>query len=279
MKGILAAAIMALALAAPTYPQGDPALVGYWSFEEGSGDITNDQSGNGNTGYLRNGPAWVSGKFGMALEFDGIDDYVEIYDAASLDITGEGITFMAWVYSPGFLYAGWVVGKGEDPHDDLVWGIHPLTDGRVRYWIKSDGTRLEQTPATPYLQTDIWQHIAVTYDGSQMKFYHNGVVKDSVEKTGILDINDDPVFIGLDGWAQGNHYRGKIDEVKVFARALAPCEIVLELTEVFSNVAGDANGDCDCNVGDAVYLINFVFKGGPPPVDIETIISTCGGNK
>ena len=31
--------------------------------------------------------------------------------------------------------------------------------------------------------------------------------------------------------------------------------------------AGDANGDCQVNVGDAVYIINYVFKGGPPPVE------------
>jgi len=31
--------------------------------------------------------------------------------------------------------------------------------------------------------------------------------------------------------------------------------------------AGDANGDIDCNVGDAVYMIGYVFKGGPSPVE------------
>jgi hypothetical protein len=40
--------------------------------------------------------------------------------------------------------------------------------------------------------------------------------------------------------------------------------------------SGDANGDCQCNVGDAVYIISYVFKGGPPPVDCETWIGNCG---
>ena len=29
--------------------------------------------------------------------------------------------------------------------------------------------------------------------------------------------------------------------------------------------AGDANCDSDCNVGDAVFLISYIFKGGPEP--------------
>ncbi|MCP4565960.1 MAG: peptidoglycan DD-metalloendopeptidase family protein [FCB group bacterium] len=39
---------------------------------------------------------------------------------------------------------------------------------------------------------------------------------------------------------------------------------------------GDSNGDCSCNVGDAVYLINYVFKSGPMPVDCGTWRDTCG---
>jgi hypothetical protein len=40
--------------------------------------------------------------------------------------------------------------------------------------------------------------------------------------------------------------------------------------------SGDANGDCLCNVGDAVYLISYVFKGGPPPVTVNSWINGCG---
>ena len=42
------------------YAQGD--LAGYWKFDESSGNIASDSSGNGNNGTLENGPAWVNGK-------------------------------------------------------------------------------------------------------------------------------------------------------------------------------------------------------------------------
>ncbi len=40
--------------------------------------------------------------------------------------------------------------------------------------------------------------------------------------------------------------------------------------------SGDANGDCQANVGDAVYIINYVFKSGPPPPDCDTWVAGCG---
>src|SRR6266498_470903 len=51
-------------------------LVGYWSFDDGTGTIAGDSSGNDNTATLINGPIWTSGEIGGALSFDGVDDYV-----------------------------------------------------------------------------------------------------------------------------------------------------------------------------------------------------------
>jgi len=73
-------------------------VVGSWHFDEGSGTTAYDTSGNDNDGTI-NGATWVDGKFGRALDFDGVDDYVEIPDDSSLDIT-EAITIEAWVYDP-----------------------------------------------------------------------------------------------------------------------------------------------------------------------------------
>jgi len=44
----------------------------------------------------------------------------------------------------------------------------------------------------------------------------------------------------------------------------------------YAKCSGDANGDCQCNVGDAVYTISYVFKGGPPPVTCSAWSVSCG---
>ena len=66
-----------------------------WLFDEVSGKLAKDSSGNGNDGELMNGPKQAQGKFGNALELDGTDDYVLVGDSLSLDII-EQITITAW---------------------------------------------------------------------------------------------------------------------------------------------------------------------------------------
>src|SRR3990167_8025930 len=87
----------------------DNGLVGYWKFDEGTGLVAADSSRHGNNGTLTNYTAaqlltgWVvpshAGSFfnPRALEFDGVDDYVNAGNAASLDITGDQ-TAGAWIY-------------------------------------------------------------------------------------------------------------------------------------------------------------------------------------
>lgn len=57
--------------------------VGYWKFDEGSGSIAHDSSGNGQDGTVY-GAGWTEGISDKALQFDGVDDYVEVPDNPSL---------------------------------------------------------------------------------------------------------------------------------------------------------------------------------------------------
>src|SRR5262249_32853026 len=84
---------------APITVNVDPTgLVAAYGFEEPSGTTAVDSSGKGNTGTLVNGPTrTTSGKFGSALTFDGTNDYVNVPDSASLNLTN-AVTMEAWVY-------------------------------------------------------------------------------------------------------------------------------------------------------------------------------------
>jgi len=72
-------------------------LRGYWKFDEYSGSTARDSSIFLNHGSV-NGPTRVSGRYGTALSFDGIDDYVEVNENAPswFDIPGS-ITITAWI--------------------------------------------------------------------------------------------------------------------------------------------------------------------------------------
>jgi len=74
-------------------------LVGAWKFDEGSGTIAYDSSGNNNHGTIY-GATWVDGKFGKALQFDGVDDYVKI---EPFTVYGwKGISIVRWVKLPSY---------------------------------------------------------------------------------------------------------------------------------------------------------------------------------
>lgn len=71
-------------------------VVGIWLFDEGNGKITEDLSGNGNDGELKEGTKWEDGQFGQAVIFDGKDDYVEI--APSPLFNPETFTVTFWMH-------------------------------------------------------------------------------------------------------------------------------------------------------------------------------------
>src|SRR4029450_8148421 len=75
------------------------------AFNEGSGSTTADASGNSHTGTIT-GATWTTqGKFGNALTFDGVNDWVTVASTSLLGLT-TGMTLQAWVF-PTALGANW----------------------------------------------------------------------------------------------------------------------------------------------------------------------------
>src|SRR5438034_7600143 len=79
-------------------------LVAAYGFEEGSGTQAADASGNGRAGAITGATWTATGRFGSALVFDGVDDWVTVADAAALDLI-TGMTLEAWVYPTAL--GGW----------------------------------------------------------------------------------------------------------------------------------------------------------------------------
>ena len=201
-------------------------VVGSWHFDEGTGTIAHDSSGNENDGTLVNGPTWVDGKFGRALSFDGVDDYVDCGNDDSLNIT-DAITIAAW--------AKWE-GSG-DPYQRIVHKgysyeiyLHPPTQ-EFQVWLDTTGTSLEDWPVGT-APINEWTFYAFTFDGSIARGYINGIEKNS-ENLGNAQIITDPdedLTIG-DRKDLQRSFNGIIDEVLVCNRALTADEI----TDLYNN--------------------------------------------
>ena len=204
-----------------TYQVGGPSgLVAAWSFNAGSGTTVADVSGNGRTGTI-SGATWsTQGKYGNALSFDGVNDWVTVADHNSLDLT-TGMTLSAWVFPTATtgvrdilikegsnvdvynLYAR--NGAGRPESNVFVGGLNRMAEGAP-------------------LSANVWTHVAGTYDGAVLRLFINGVQAASQSIAGAISVSTGPLRIGGNSiW--GEFFQGRIDDVRVYNRALTQGEI------------------------------------------------------
>lgn len=91
---LIAIGIMA-GLPAGVAAQSEEGLVAEWHFDDGSGNIVKDSSGNGNDGAIY-GATFIDGKFGKALSFDGVDDYVTLTSNAGQFTSTSNFSIELW---------------------------------------------------------------------------------------------------------------------------------------------------------------------------------------
>jgi len=103
-------------------PANNLGLVGYWSFNEGSGSVAGDFSGNRNSGTIEGNVTWTTGVRGSALMFGGGDSDVSI-PGFNQTLTGGG-TIVAWIYatSPLGSCGGVVFSRGSASNTDINAG-------------------------------------------------------------------------------------------------------------------------------------------------------------
>jgi len=230
----------------------EPGLVAHWSFDEGSGSIAHDGSGNGNHGTLVNSPSWVEGVKGYALNFDGTN-YIEVPPSQSINSITSQITITAWIKSDfrsrGAIVANWYYDKSVTPAigerafvctalggenaGKFDFGLSPRGDGKGSVWITT------RDPVSP----ERWVHVAFVSDGSTMAIYVDGELEASADAPSSIHVPGRPIYIGVwnakeaTGPELSDYFRGSMDEVKIYNVALSHEEIWRE----YSDVAGAGN--------------------------------------
>jgi len=200
----------------------DYGLVGHWKFDEGSGSSAVDSSGNNNTGSLINGPIWTNGKIDGALSFDGVDDAVQI-GTSNISVSGGTIAF--WAYAENFSSAHhFFFSHMTQPWSNRIQLYTDNTEGYLDLGLGDSHTRHTNIQD---LNTNIWYHITLTWDGANYVVYVDGAGKASGTYTG-LSILETYADIGNNGYSSDRTeaFKGIIDEVRIYNRALSATEIL-----------------------------------------------------
>ena len=178
---------------------------------------------------MTNGPAWASGKAGQALSFDGVNDYVRAEDSSSLDLT-VAVTLSVWAKFNA-MPAGSTAMSAITKTEGSSYGIiaNEGGSGRIETYFHIAGGYVNAGESLSNLAAGQWYHFAATFDGTATKFYRDGVLKQSVTKSGTLSTNNEPLTIGANPDSQGKNFmeffNGAIDEVRVYNRALSSKEV------------------------------------------------------
>jgi hypothetical protein len=194
-------------------------LVGYWKFDETSGSTAYDSSGNGNNGNV-NGSTWTTGRVGNALSFDGSNDYVEVQNSPSLNSTQE-ITVMTWINASSQQTYAWPRIACKMFWLNSGWCFLVKNDSRVLRWeIYTPNQRVVN--GTTNILDNQWHHVAGTYDKNNLTIYVDGIFEANLTENADMINNNINLTIGSSG---SQWFKGSIDEVKIYNRALSAEEI------------------------------------------------------
>jgi len=217
----------------PAPGTGSDNLVSYWKLDENAGSIANDSKGV-NNGTIT-GATWSQGISGSCLTFDGATGVVKVPSKLNLNPVYQ-VTMMAWAKTTNYVTAK-IFQKGDYEGHGLGignwggWGCQIRLVGNITKGLSWGG-------GLPILNQ--WYHLAMTYDGAQLKMYVNGQLTSSMAVTGLLYVNSLNLAIGSDDGAQ-KFFNGSIDECKFFNRALDPTEIQANFAQTGN--APDKDGD------------------------------------
>ncbi len=282
-------------------------LVAHWPLDESAGSIAENKAGE-TDGMLNNFPgdsAWVPGKRGNALRFDGFDDYV---DLTGFELPRTRGTLMHWV-------------KGETEEKAIIYyesdyptkpldydgfgsggavlEIHSYLEGEKFGMYYTDGSRASISDGKNYNPTG-WNHVALTWDieSDDLIIYINCEEQDRSDISDIF-FSDFPTleaFLGKPSQSFGDRYfKGLLDDVQVYDHVLTAQEMtrfcdledgrhaavavqdgLVKDDDLVDHICNEINNNGGIsNVKDITLMVNSPFGGGLLD-DMDRVFGTGG---
>ncbi len=221
-------------------------LVAYYPMDEASANSctggtndTCDRSGNGNDGAWNGDAASGAGKYGNGVTLDGTNDYIQIADNATLDITND-LTVATWFKMTSNPTSGnqGLVAKYQSQSgitaNQRSYNLYINSSGQVGTVISNNGTYNDNVTSDEITTSQdfadgTWHQAVMVYDAdNSLTIYIDGV-KNISETDVISSIYNStaPLWLGLqlDTTVPYLYNNGSLDEVRIYNRALSSSEV------------------------------------------------------
>jgi hypothetical protein len=202
-------------------------LIGWWKLDEESGVAATDSSVISNDGSLNNSTFSTNSilsNLNSGLYLDGSNDYVTITKVSSYEI--DFITLSIWVYPASTGQIDQIFSK-DASGANRSWQFRKEADETVRFIVfDDDDSSNGQATSTNTLILNDWNHIAGTWDGTDMKIYINGQFDASTSFSGLLNKGEpNNAYLGRSENVDPGYFEGRLDDARIYNRALSEEEI------------------------------------------------------
>lgn len=211
-------------------------LVGYWNDDGKSAatwkDMVNYPNGNNNGTIYGATTLPAATPSALGYSFDGVDDYVNAGNHASLSPSG-AITISAWIKPIELDNQAGIVSKWEDELNGRSYLMALASTNKLRGIVSSDGSSVYQVDTTVNVSMDSFQHVSMVFSPSNYLYLYINGQNQTTTSSGVLPSS---VFLYtystiIGGWrnpiASSTAFNGSIDEVRIYNRALSAAEVNL----------------------------------------------------
>jgi hypothetical protein len=254
------------------------------SMDESTGGIAFDSSGNGNNGTIY-GSSRVAGHLGSAIQFDSVSDYITLPASNSIVSDESGITVSLWAKADPV--------QASSPRITSLFRGAGLTGFNIGIndgeWASYSGTSEGGTWLKSGIAIDsAWHHIIATNDGTTHRIYVDGIERNSRAQS--FSVGATAAVIGRVNADANLAFKGIVDEVRIYNRAISASEVLSENLEFCDGTSGvmacssvnpffnsgdvTCTGDCGFNFSGCGYCGDGIVSG-PEECDGAAGLMSC----
>jgi acyl-CoA thioesterase-1 len=202
------------------YWLSSPWLVAHWPLDEADSSVAVDKVGHFN-GTLHGSPLWrpQAGRFGGALDLDGVDDYMST--SCVLNPAAGPLTVVAWI--KGTRPGGAILSQVDRAGVHMIWLGADAATGAFWTNLTDNGRNIRTLTSSISITDGLWHCVYLVWDGSYRTLYVDGRAAVDTKPLGSLRSTTADLCFGVrSDLDAATFWLGMIDDVHIYNHAVRP---------------------------------------------------------